>query len=234
MDWLSPLHPPGLQAGLALMVSPPKEGDPSYEQHKAEEIGILESLRRRAQLMTDGFNACEGVTCNYTEGAMYSFPKLNLPPKVCSASPTPPGCSMDVPSASCLDALMRRLYMLCHAWWVHQMSCGSCRPAFRGGSCLQKMLHETLVTLPPLCVQAMQAAKKAGKAPDTWYCLELLQATGILTVPGATGALCPRPGPKTHHIWCTSTLQIAAHGTQVKVQEYSRLLLSPDIPCLQR
>ena len=30
----------------------------------------------------------------------------------------------------------------------------------------------------------MQAAKKAGKAPDTFYCLELLQATGILTVPG--------------------------------------------------
>ena len=71
-----------MQAGLALMVSPPKEGDPSYEQHKSEEISILDSLRRRAQLMTDGFNACEGVTCNYTEGAMYSFPKLNLPPKV--------------------------------------------------------------------------------------------------------------------------------------------------------
>ena len=79
---MEPLH---LQAGLALMVSPPKEGDPSYEQHRSEEIGILDSLRRRAHLMTDGFNACEGVTCNYTEGAMYSFPKLNLPPKVCSA-----------------------------------------------------------------------------------------------------------------------------------------------------
>lgn len=32
--------------------------------------------------------------------------------------------------------------------------------------------------------QALQAAKEAGKAPDTWYCLKLLDATGVLTVPG--------------------------------------------------
>ena len=32
--------------------------------------------------------------------------------------------------------------------------------------------------------QAIQTAKQAGKAPDTWYCLQLLDATGILTVPG--------------------------------------------------
>jgi glutamate--glyoxylate aminotransferase len=70
------------QAGAALMVNPPKQGDPSYEQHKAEEEAIIASLRRRAQMITDGFNACEGITCNYTEGAMYSFPKLQLPQKV--------------------------------------------------------------------------------------------------------------------------------------------------------
>ncbi|BDA47935.1 Alanine aminotransferase 2 [Coccomyxa sp. Obi] len=101
------------QAGLALMVNPPKEGDPSYEQHKAESEGIIASMRRRARMITDGFNACEGVTCNYTEGAMYSFPRLHLPPK------------------------------------------------------------------------AIKAAKDAGKSPDTWYCLKLLNDTGILTVPGS-------------------------------------------------
>jgi hypothetical protein len=36
--------------------------------------------------------------------------------------------------------------------------------------------------------QALQAAKEAGKAPDTWYCLKLLNATGILTVPGRSPA----------------------------------------------
>lgn len=30
--------------------------------------GILESLRRRAQIMTDGFNSCRNVVCNFTEG----------------------------------------------------------------------------------------------------------------------------------------------------------------------
>ena len=33
-------------------------------------------------------------------------------------------------------------------------------------------------------LQALEAAKKAGKAADTWYCLQLLEETGILTVPG--------------------------------------------------
>ncbi len=31
----------------------------------------------------------------------------------------------------------------------------------------------------------MQAAKEAGKTPDTFYCLKLLEATGISTVPGS-------------------------------------------------
>lgn len=30
--------------------------------------GILESLRKRAHMMTDGFNSCKNVVCNFTEG----------------------------------------------------------------------------------------------------------------------------------------------------------------------
>ncbi|CAL5229017.1 g12261 [Coccomyxa viridis] len=101
------------QLGMALMVNPPEEGSESYEQWKQEESSVMESLRRRAQIMTDGFNACEGVSCTFTEGAMYSFPRLDLPQK------------------------------------------------------------------------AVQAAKQAGKSPDTFYCLKLLEDTGILTVPGS-------------------------------------------------
>lgn len=71
-----------VQLGMALMVNPPKEGSESYEQFEHEETSVMESLRRRAQIMTDGFNACEGVTCTFTEGAMYSFPRLRLPQKV--------------------------------------------------------------------------------------------------------------------------------------------------------
>ena len=118
------------QAAMALMMHPPQPGDESYPLFAKERADTLASLRRRAHMMTDGFNALEGVTCNFTEGAMYSFPRLNLPPKVrCGASIT--------------------------LWW------------YIDGD------------------QAVAAAKAAGKAPDVFYCLKLLEATGISTVPGS-------------------------------------------------
>ncbi|KAG0479362.1 hypothetical protein HPP92_010220 [Vanilla planifolia] len=98
---------------LGLMVNPPKPGDISYLKYAAESKAVLDSLRRRAHLMTDGFNSCRNVVCNFTQGAMYSFPQIRLPPK------------------------------------------------------------------------AIEAAKKAGKLPDVFYCLKLLEATGISTVPGS-------------------------------------------------
>ncbi|CAG7897726.1 unnamed protein product [Brassica rapa] len=71
---------------MGLMVSPPKPGDISYDQFVRESKGILESLRRRARIMTDGFNSCKNVVCNFTEGAMYSFPQIKLPPKAIQAA----------------------------------------------------------------------------------------------------------------------------------------------------
>jgi aspartate/methionine/tyrosine aminotransferase len=38
------------------------------------------------------------------------------------------------------------------------------------------------VRLPP---KALEAAKQAGKVADVFYCLKLLEATGISTVPGS-------------------------------------------------
>ncbi|KAK4263142.1 hypothetical protein QN277_028602 [Acacia crassicarpa] len=108
---LSPNVP--AQIFMGLMVNPPKPGDISYDQYVRESKGILDSLRRRARLMTDGFNSCRNVVCNFTEGAMYSFPQIRLPPR------------------------------------------------------------------------AIEAAKQAGKVPDVFYCLKLLEATGISTVPGS-------------------------------------------------
>ncbi|GFP88003.1 glutamate--glyoxylate aminotransferase 2 [Phtheirospermum japonicum] len=108
---LSPNVPAQILMGI--MVNPPKPGDISYDRYARESKGILGSLRRRAQLMTDGFNSCRNVVCNFTEGAMYSFPQIRLPPK------------------------------------------------------------------------AIEAANKAGKVPDVFYCLKLLEATGISTVPGS-------------------------------------------------
>ncbi|KAF5832917.1 alanine aminotransferase [Dunaliella salina] len=101
------------QIAISTMLNPPQPGDPSFEQHHKERSEELASLRRRARMVTDAFNSLEGMTCNYTEGAMYSFPQIRLPPK------------------------------------------------------------------------AMEAAKALGKAGDVYYCLKLLEATGISTVPGS-------------------------------------------------
>ncbi len=60
------------------MVNPPKPGDESYELYQKERAAELASLRRRAHMVTDGFNALDGVTCNFTEGAMYSFPRVRV------------------------------------------------------------------------------------------------------------------------------------------------------------
>jgi glutamate--glyoxylate aminotransferase len=38
------------------------------------------------------------------------------------------------------------------------------------------------IKFPP---KAIAAAKEAGKAPDVFYCLKLLEAIGMSTVPGS-------------------------------------------------
>lgn len=65
------------------------------------------------QALEDAFNNLEGVTCNKAEGAMYLFPRIELPQK------------------------------------------------------------------------AIKAAEAANKAPDAFYCIQLLNATGIVVVPGS-------------------------------------------------
>ncbi|KAL6777673.1 AAT1 [Auxenochlorella protothecoides x Auxenochlorella symbiontica] len=101
------------QATVSLMVAPPTGDSEAARQYAKQYEDSLASLRRRAHIMTDAFNGLEGASCNFTEGAMYSFPRLHLPAK------------------------------------------------------------------------AIQAAKEAGKDPDTFYCLALLADTGIVTVPGS-------------------------------------------------
>eukprot|EP00899_Mesostigma_viride_P028026 jgi/Mesvir1/8408/Mv12647-RA.2 len=101
------------QVMMDLLCNPPVPGDVSYPQFAKEQREIIDSLARRARMMTDAFNSLEGCKCNMTEGAMYSFPRFTLPDK------------------------------------------------------------------------AIAEAKRHGKAPDVFYCLRLLEETGISTVPGS-------------------------------------------------
>lgn len=101
------------QLAVGLMVNPPSEGDESHVQYVSEKNAILSSLKRRARILVDALNNLEGVTCQESQGAMYAFPKITLPPG------------------------------------------------------------------------AISAAKKLNETPDNYYCLKLLDSTGIVVVPGS-------------------------------------------------
>ncbi|KAL9157197.1 hypothetical protein ABFS82_09G128500 [Erythranthe guttata] len=111
----------------SLVMNPPKVGDESYESYFAEKDAILSSLARRAKSLEEALNGLEGVSCNRAEGAMYLFPRIDLPKK------------------------------------------------------------------------AIEAAEAAKMAPDAFYAKRLLNATGIVVVPGSGF----RQVPGTWHFRCT-------------------------------
>lgn len=74
------------QAVMDTIVNPPRKGEPSYELYEKEKKGILEALKERATLVAQTFNKLKGVECNPVQGAMYAFPKLNLPEKAIEAA----------------------------------------------------------------------------------------------------------------------------------------------------
>jgi aspartate/methionine/tyrosine aminotransferase len=64
-----------------LMVSPPVQGDESYEQYKSEKDGILFELKTKAQIIGRELNKIEGMYTEMPQGAMYAFVKFELPHK---------------------------------------------------------------------------------------------------------------------------------------------------------
>lgn len=101
------------QALVELMLNPPVPGEASYEQFHKEKSGIFNTLVERSTLLYNAFQQMEGVSCQKPAGAMYLFPKINLPRKLC------------------------------------------------------------------------ETAKAAGMEPDEFYCLQLLEGTGICIIPGS-------------------------------------------------
>ncbi|XP_020026555.1 alanine aminotransferase 1 isoform X2 [Castor canadensis] len=101
------------QALLDMVVSPPAPSDPSFVQFQAEKQEVLAQLAAKAKLTEQMFNQIPGIRCNPVQGAMYSFPRVQLPPR------------------------------------------------------------------------AVQCAKELGLAPDMFFCLRLLEETGICVVPGS-------------------------------------------------
>ncbi len=101
---------------VGLMVDPPKRGresDSTVDQYEEEYDYIFNGLKDRAKLITDVFNESQGITCNGIQGAMYAYPKIDLPKK------------------------------------------------------------------------AIAEAERLGQKPDFFYCMHMLNETGIMSVPGS-------------------------------------------------
>ncbi|XP_072110418.1 alanine aminotransferase 2-like isoform X2 [Mobula birostris] len=101
------------QAVMGVITDPPQPGEPSHQTFLKEKTTVLNSLAERAHLTEEILNGVPGIRCNPVQGAMYSFPRIDIPPK------------------------------------------------------------------------AMEAAKAAGHPPDMFFCMQLLEETGICIVPGS-------------------------------------------------
>ncbi|XP_078060159.1 alanine aminotransferase 2-like isoform X2 [Mustelus asterias] len=105
--------PVSAQAVLGVITNPPEAEEPSYERFMREKHAMLSSFAERASLTEEMFRDTPGLRCNPVQGALYSFPRIDIPPK------------------------------------------------------------------------AIKAAQEAGYEPDMFFCLKLLEETGICVVPGS-------------------------------------------------
>jgi aspartate/methionine/tyrosine aminotransferase len=69
------------QIATFLMVSPPKQGEESYETYAGERNEILTSLKKRAEILGKGINQIDGMSVDIPQGAMYAFVRIHLPPE---------------------------------------------------------------------------------------------------------------------------------------------------------
>lgn len=67
------------QVVLYSLVAPPQVGAPSRALWERERSTILGELKERARLIADGLNTIPGFRCNEVAGAMYAFPRFELP-----------------------------------------------------------------------------------------------------------------------------------------------------------
>ena len=74
------------QVACGLMVKPPREGDESYPLYISEVTGIFESLKRRAEKVNLSLNKVNGYHCERIDGAMYAFPRFNIPARAIEAA----------------------------------------------------------------------------------------------------------------------------------------------------
>ncbi|XP_014471674.1 PREDICTED: alanine aminotransferase 1 [Dinoponera quadriceps] len=74
------------QVVMDVVVNPPRPNEPSYQQFQKEKAQTLRSLAERSQLVVDTLNSIPGFRANPAMGAMYVFPRFQLPQKAVEAA----------------------------------------------------------------------------------------------------------------------------------------------------
>jgi alanine transaminase len=67
------------QINTYLMVAPPQPGDESYEIYAREKRDVLDSLKRKAEILYEHINKIERMSVDIPQGAMYAFVRFELP-----------------------------------------------------------------------------------------------------------------------------------------------------------
>ncbi|XP_018418135.1 PREDICTED: alanine aminotransferase 2-like [Nanorana parkeri] len=77
---------PSIIAVLAMevLVDPPQPGDPSYETFQAEAQNLLSTQLEKARLAEEILNRAPGIHCNPIHGALYAFPRIQIPERAVS------------------------------------------------------------------------------------------------------------------------------------------------------
>ncbi|XP_039581703.1 alanine aminotransferase 1-like, partial [Passer montanus] len=151
----------------------------------SEKEAVLSALAERARLTQEMFNRTPGIRCNPVQGAMYSFPRIDLPPRAVAAAKRDgvwdtgpavaqnPGVSRQEKEAV-LSALAERARL------TQEMF--NRTPGIRCNPVQGAMYSFPRIDLPP---RAVAAAKEKKQAPDMFFCMRLLEETGICVVPGS-------------------------------------------------
>ena len=69
------------QIATYVMVSPPREGEESYERYRNELNSVYAELKSKAELLGTRINNIRGMSVTIPDGAMYAFVKFELPPE---------------------------------------------------------------------------------------------------------------------------------------------------------
>ena len=69
------------QFATYLMVSPPKPGDESFATYDRERREVLDSLKKKAEILKEGIGRIKGMHLDMPQGAMYAFVRFELPPQ---------------------------------------------------------------------------------------------------------------------------------------------------------